>query len=159
MPLLGQPLFQVLAYAATLFIVIGGLKAAAGLVVQILVALFLAIITTPLFAWMRHRRIPVPVALTAMLVLAFGAMLVLFMISQQTASAIIRDVPFYQERAVALMRQAETLLERWDLPFELPEETTTLNMRAVLAPFAAALQGLTSGVGVVFIVGILVVFL
>lgn len=156
--LLKQPLFQVLAYSAAVIIIIGGLKAASGLVVQILFALFLAIITTPLFAWLRSKRVPVPLALCAMLVVAFAAIMVLFMISRQTAGAIVADLPVYQNRATELINNVDKQFDRWGVPLDLPKDDKTFNVRALLAQFAAALQRLTSGVGVLFIIGILVVF-
>ncbi len=84
--------------AAAFVVVVAGLKAAADLLLPILAALFLAILSLPLLAWLRRRRVPSPLAvlltmLVAVLVIGGIAGLIGGSVGQFVGAA-----PFYQER-------------------------------------------------------------
>ena len=96
------PLSPLLALAA-LVVVAAGIKAAEQVMVPFLLAAFIATIAaTPVF-WLQRHRLPVGLAITVV-VLALIAVLVGFgAIVAESADAFRERLPFYQERAVALL--------------------------------------------------------
>ncbi len=91
-----------LLLAASFVVVVAGLKAAADLLLPVLAALFLSILSLPLLAWLRRRRVPSPLAvaltmLVMILVIGGIAGLIGGSIGQFVGSA-----PVYQERLNAL---------------------------------------------------------
>ena len=96
------PSSPLLALAA-LVVVAAGIKAAEQVMVPFLLAAFIATIAaTPVF-WLQRHRLPVGLAITVV-VLALIAVLVGFgAIVAESADAFRERLPFYQERAVALL--------------------------------------------------------
>lgn len=88
---------------AALVVVAAGIKAAEQVMVPFLLAAFIATIAaTPVF-WLQRRRLPVGLAIT-IVVLGLIAVLVGFgAIVAESADAFRGRLPFYQERAVALL--------------------------------------------------------
>ncbi|MCY4121651.1 MAG: AI-2E family transporter [Acidobacteria bacterium] len=88
---------------AALVVVAAGIKAAEQVMVPFLLAAFIATVAaTPVF-WLQRRRLPVGLAITVV-VLALIAVLVGFgAIVAESADAFRARLPFYQERAVALL--------------------------------------------------------
>ena len=88
---------------AALVVVAAGIKAAEQVMVPFLLAAFIATIAaTPVF-WLQRRRLPVGLAITVV-VLALIAVLVGFgAIVAESADAFSARLPFYQERAIALL--------------------------------------------------------
>ena len=84
--------------AASIVIVIAGVKAAKTLILPFLLAIFLAMITLPLLNAMRERNIPTPLAVFATLVVAFivlGGMAVLI---GGSINSLGDKIPEYRER-------------------------------------------------------------
>jgi len=61
---------RALLVAASIVIVIAGMKAASTLILPFLVALFLALVTLPLLNWLQAKRIPKPLAVPATILVA-----------------------------------------------------------------------------------------
>ena len=103
-----QPLLAV----AALVVVAAGIKAAEPIMVPFLLAVFIATIAaTPVF-WLNRHRVPLGLAIT-LVVLALIAVLVGFgAIVAESADAFRDRLPFYQERAVALIEPLLALLGR-----------------------------------------------
>ena len=57
---------------ASLIVITAGLKAASAIVVPLLVALFLAMLATPLMFWLRSRKIPTGVSVGFILIILVG---------------------------------------------------------------------------------------
>ena len=103
-----QPLLMV----AALVVVAAGIKAAEPIMVPFLLAVFIATIAaTPVF-WLNRHRVPLGLAI-ALVVLALVAVLVGFgAIVADSADAFRDRLPFYQERAVALIEPLLALFGR-----------------------------------------------
>jgi predicted PurR-regulated permease PerM len=109
---------RALLAAASLVIVIAGLKIAAPVLVPTALAIFLAVITMPLVAWLRRRGVPNLVAIPIVILLTFGAFAGLVTIATQSLSEIRLAFPRYVER----FRAMEGALTAWlgDRGIEIP---------------------------------------
>ena len=61
----GQKGFRMLLALACLFVVLAGMKAAAGILVPIACAFFLAVLSYPFLLWLTRHRVPHPIAMGA----------------------------------------------------------------------------------------------
>lgn len=103
------PVSVLLGFAAVV-IIIGGLKAAAPLIVPFLLAVVLATILIPPLQWLTSHRLPLPVA---MIVLSLGLALIavpLAAIIGATFDDFYVALPEYQERIQAMVAAAGTWL-------------------------------------------------
>jgi AI-2 transport protein TqsA len=102
---------RVLFVAASVVVVIAGLRAAAAILLPFFVAVFLAIVSLPLMTWLERRRVPKVIAvictvLAGMTVLAALVVLVGHSVNQFTAAA-----PRYQARFQTLFVAIQTWAE------------------------------------------------
>jgi len=96
--------------AAAIVVLIAGVKAAEQLVVPFLLATFIAIIAaTPVF-WLQSHKWPLGLALTATVIALIVALAGLGALVGQSVAAFTEQLPFYQERMVALTDRAFELL-------------------------------------------------
>ena len=96
--------------AAAIVVIIAGVKAAEQLVVPFLLAAFIAIIAaTPVF-WLHQHKWPIGLALTATVVALIVALAGLGALVGQSVAAFTAQLPFYQERMVALTDAAFEML-------------------------------------------------
>ena len=100
----------VLLGVAAVIIIIGGLKAAAPLVVPFLLAVVLATILIPPLHWMTARKVPLPLA---MVVLSLGLLLIWFPLAAIVGASFddfVIALPDYQEKVEALVVAASDWL-------------------------------------------------
>jgi predicted PurR-regulated permease PerM len=90
--------FRSLLTVAALVIVVAGLKAAASVLLPVLLAAFLAVLSFPPIAWLHRHRVPMALAV----LLVFTGVLVAFVgISVLIGSSVgsfSQNIPFYQQR-------------------------------------------------------------
>ena len=87
-----------LLVAASLIVVVAGLRAAAGLITPLLVAVFLALVSLPLLNWMMSRKIPRPLAVLATLLAAFSVLALLVWVISDSIRDLTREAPKYKAR-------------------------------------------------------------
>jgi predicted PurR-regulated permease PerM len=137
-----RPLLQL----AALVVVIAGMRAAADLLVQFLIAAFLAVICAAPVFWLERRR--VPRGLAALLVV--GALLGFLITMGGLIAASLRDfsdnLPTYQQRLGEQQQAVFSALER--IGVELPKEglMSHLDGGKVMALAASLLKGLGGGI-------------
>ncbi|MBL8851213.1 MAG: AI-2E family transporter [Planctomycetaceae bacterium] len=103
---------KVLVGLAAFVVVVAGMRAAAELIVPFLLSVFLAILSTPVLAWLRRRGVPRPLALPVVLIgltvfaLGLGALI------GGTINRFVREWPtVYGPRADALADQWNQWIE------------------------------------------------
>ncbi len=102
-------LWRTVVIAASAFIVIGGLRVAAPLISQILTAVFITAIISPLYYFMRRFRIPSWLAVTLLVVFLVGAiMYIVTIVLPASLTEFSRRIPAYHND---LLRASEDLTE------------------------------------------------
>jgi predicted PurR-regulated permease PerM len=96
-----------LLIAASLVIVIAGLRAAAPVLLPFLLALFLAIVTLPILVWLKSKRIPTAVAVFFTILANMAALAVVVLIVSDSVQSFAQQAPTYADR---LQRMGAELL-------------------------------------------------
>jgi len=105
----------VLVGAGAAVVVTAGLKAAAGLVGPVMLALVLTLAVTPLGAWARRHGWPSPLATLLIIVAAYGLVLVLAVGLAYSLVRLAGVLPTYADDADELVRRAQEQLGRLGL--------------------------------------------
>ncbi|HET9982258.1 MAG TPA: AI-2E family transporter [Longimicrobiales bacterium] len=87
---------------ASLVIVIAGLKAAAGILVPITLAFFLALVLLPLLRWLQRRRMPTSLAILTVIVIAFVALGAFALVASGSVADVRDALPRYVARVQVL---------------------------------------------------------
>ena len=101
-------------------VIIAGLKSASAIVVPMLVALFLAMLTTPLMLWLRHRGLPTVLALSLILVLLIGFVAIIGSLIGSSINELSGALPVYEQKL--RLGQETTLAYVRDLGIDVPTE-------------------------------------
>jgi AI-2 transport protein TqsA len=107
--------------AAAVVVVIAGMRASAGILVPFLLALFVAVISAPLYQGMRRRGLPSAVSMLALVLILLAAMLLLFGAIERAVGALSGNLPGYLAAFFAQTDKLWAWLGSHGL--ELPEAT------------------------------------
>jgi predicted PurR-regulated permease PerM len=145
--------------AAAIVIVIAGMRAAAEILMPFLLALFIAVICTPLYQSMRRRHVPTSLAVAAILLLMMGGVLVVVGVVERALTALTGNLPAYQAAFVASTDQLWGWLE--ELGLELPEATLNeyLNVQVLLRYLGTVAATLRDFLSTMFIIVIVAIFI
>lgn len=127
---------------AAFVIVVAGMKAAAVLVVPFLLAGFLAIICAPPLYWMKRKGVPSVVSILILMAGVIVAQVILVTLVSSSIADFSQNLPFYQERLVALMSGSLKLLSNYGIQVEADKLTELFNPARVLRLVANTLNGL-----------------
>jgi len=94
---------------AGLVIILAGLKASAGIVLPVLLALFICVLSIPLLLWFQRKNCPSYVAILAITLIIIGIGLIITSIVGTTATAITQNIPEYEE----ILTQKMSLFGEW----------------------------------------------
>ncbi|WP_151671100.1 AI-2E family transporter [Nitrincola schmidtii] len=144
---------------AGVIIILAGLKAAETIVIPIMLALFIAIISTPFLRGLAKHGVPSSLAVVIVLsvLIIFGGALV--MIVSQSIDAFLTRLPLYQSRLQSLIVDWLPHLERWDIPVNRDMVMTHLNPSQMMGWVGSALAGIGSLLTNLFLVIFIVIFI
>jgi predicted PurR-regulated permease PerM len=120
---------RVIFTLAAIVLVMGGMKAASGLLVPGLLALFIAIVCTEPMYWMIERGIPKWVAILVVLIGLMGLSSLVPLVITGSYVQFVKELPAYQGRADLLFEQSSVWMR--DYGYD-PE-----SLRAIFDPAAA----------------------
>jgi AI-2 transport protein TqsA len=150
---------QVLVGAASLVIVVAGLRMAAALLVPLAIALFVAIASFPALTWLRRQGVPNALAvllivLADSVVLGFIGWTLLFSLTQ------VRDaLPSYVARYQELEESLIGLLRRWGADIDAVPYADLVQPERILNLLSTALLGITGIVAASILVLLYLVFI
>lgn len=98
---------RMLLMAASVVVVIAGLKAAASLILPFLVAIFLAMITLPLLNWLQMKKIPQPLAVAVTILVALAVLGGIVLVVGGSIAGFTKEAPRYQANLNALTADAQ----------------------------------------------------
>jgi predicted PurR-regulated permease PerM len=91
----GQTGTRMLISLACLFVVLAGMKQAAGVLVPIVYAFFLAVLSFPLLRWLVKKRIPSPIALGITMLVNLGVLAGIITLAVRLLMSFNKDLPRY----------------------------------------------------------------
>ena len=144
---------------AGIIVILAGLKAAETIVIPIMLALFVAIISTPFLRSLAKHGVPPSLAVLIVLsvLIIFGGALV--MIVSQSIDAFLTRLPLYQSRLQNLIVDWLPHLERWDIPVNREMVMNHLNPSQMMGWVGSALAGIGSLLTNLFLVIFIVIFI
>ncbi len=105
---------------AAVVIVLAGVKTASVIVVPFLLALFLAIILSPLFLWLKSKKVPQGIALLLIVLLLFLSVGTLVMLIGSSVQDFTHNVPAYEAKLRTDFSHFLGVLERYNI--QIPKE-------------------------------------
>ncbi len=105
---------------AAVVIVLAGIKAATVIVVPFLLALFLAIILSPLFLWLKSKGLPQGIALLLVVLLLLGTIATLVMLIGNSVQDFTHNVPLYEAKLRTDFRNFLGFLDHYNI--KIPKE-------------------------------------
>ena len=87
-----------LIIAASLIVVVAGLRAAAQLILPFLVSVFFAIISLPLMAWLQRRKVPAPLAFLCTIMTAIAVLAAMVLVVSGSVNEFASVAPRYRIR-------------------------------------------------------------
>ncbi len=150
-----------LLVAASVVVVIAGLRQAGQLVLPFLTAVILAVVSFPVMAWLRHRQVPTPLAVLMTVAAAAAVVSVLGVVVGRSVTQLAQVAPQYQARfqemTNAILAWAEGVglpaSERTPLDYVNPEAIVDL-----IGDTLGALAGLLSNAFLVLLAVIFILF-
>ena len=103
------PIAKFLIVSAAFVIVISGLKIASSLVVPFLLAVFMAMIFSPILQWLKSRRVPGGFALLLIILLILFVGLLLGAVIGSSVDSFRKDIPVYSAK-LAILSEA---VQQW----------------------------------------------
>lgn len=145
--------------AASLVIIITGLRAIAPILSGFLFALLLTLVLNPLTSWLRRLGLPKALAiiLTLLLVLGGGAMVIVLVGS--SISELARNLPHYRDQFVGLRDQILASLGNLGMDTDKFLDVGDVDPKGLLGPATSIVGAAVGGVGHAFFVLLITAFM
>ena len=102
-------LARFLVVSAAFVVVVSGLKMAGPLLVPFLLAVFIAMIVSPLLAWLKNRRVPGGLAILMVVMMVFLVGLMVAALIGSSLDNFREDIPLYSDKLSAM----STSVQQW----------------------------------------------
>ena len=155
---LRQPSFlRVILFLAATVVVLVGIRLGAPILNPIFFAVVLTLLFSPVYAWLKRRGLPTPLALVVMLVGLTGLFLALFFILSISITRFSERVGFYVTQLDVELDNLDVLLERLGLSnVDLQE---VVNPSALAGALGVVLSGIAGFLSDLFLILMITLFL
>ena len=126
------PIAKFLIVFAAFVIVVSGLKMASSLVVPFLLAVFIAMIVSPLLAWLKQRRVPGSVAILLIISLILAIGLVLAAVVGSSVDSFRQDIPVYSAKLSVISESIQQGLTQRGLVIDAEQWQNSFDPSAVM---------------------------
>lgn len=144
---------------ASMVVILAGLKAAETITIPIMLALFIAIISTPFLRMLTSRGVPSTLAVLMVLTVLIVVGGLLVMVVSQSIDSFIHQLPNYQQRFQIMLSGLVPVLESLNLPITKQTLMEHINPSSLLGTLGTALSAVSSLLTNVFLVVFIVIFL
>ena len=107
-----SPIARFLVVGAAFVVVVTGLKMAGELLVPFLLAMFIAMIVSPLLGWLKKRAIPGGIAILMIVVLILLVGLILTAVVGSSVENFRQDIPLYSDKLSAMSYSVQSWLSQ-----------------------------------------------
>jgi len=150
---------RALLHLAAIVVIVAGMKAAGAIIVPFLLAVFLAIICSPLLFWLQRRGIPDLLGLVLILGAVVGIWMLFVMLAGTTLADFSRNVPYYQDRLTLIMQEIMRRLTEYGLSVDTTALEDILNPGRIMKMVASTLNGLGGMLTNTFLILLIFIFL
>ncbi len=114
-------------------------KAAASILLPLIIAVFLSFIVAPLVNFLDRSHFPRIVAIALVVLVLFGVIFLIFLFLQTSVNSLIRQYPKYAARFIELNREfTQWMSERFEIDVNLSED---INWQGALKDYLVMLSG------------------
>lgn len=150
---------RALLLAASLVIVVAGLKVGAPILVPIALSIFLAITLMPAVSWLQRRRVPTLAAILLVVLTTFAALGGIISIATQSVNQMRLALPRYQAQFLALQESVLGVLRQRGLELPTGLDASMISPARVLDMASGALVGLAGFMSSVALVLLISIFI
>jgi len=150
---------RVLLVAASLVIVIAGLKAAAGLLLPFLISIFLAMVSLPLLNWLKSKRIPDWLAVLVTIIVAIGVLVTIAVLVGGSIQEFMREAPKYRARLGQMYAQILQWFEALGMPVPPQVAEELFNPTYAMDMLTGTLRGVAAVLSNLLLVFFTIVFI
>jgi len=150
---------QSLLVAASLVVVIAGIKAASSLILPFLVALFLAMVTLPLLNWLQRMKIPKPLAVLVTVLVAVAVLVGIASLVGGSIKSFTMEAPKYQAKTQQMYSQSLAWLEDRGLSVTHEQTLELFNPAAAIDLVTGTLRGIAAVLSNLLLVFLIIVFI
>ena len=150
-----SPIFRILVGFASIIILIAGLQAFAEFISPILLALFLAIILSPLFHWLQGKGLPTWLAMLIMIVGILGIGLGLVLLVVVSFAQLVDQMSSYEGEIAGLVDSFQAWLAEQGIvlsDIQLSEFVDLSGVASWLFNFLTELGGILFTVAIIFLI-------
>lgn len=137
-----RPTQGTLMSAAAFVVIVAGLKSAAALVIPCLLAVFIAVLCSPVLFWLESRRVPTPVALGLVVSGVIVLLVAVGLFIGTTIAEFTRALPGYQASLQEESTGWLSELSRWGIEVTAKQWKETVNPGAAMALVGNVLSSL-----------------
>jgi len=145
--------------AAALVVIIAGLRAAQGILVQTLIAVFLAVICSPAVLWLRKHRVPMVIAVLLVALAVLGIIGGFAAVLGTSVNQFTEAIPRYQIRLNAFGGSLTTWLAAHRINISHIDVFKMISPGSMLAMLGGTLKGFVSALSNTAIVLLILVFI
>lgn len=128
-----SPISKFLVVSAAFVIVVSGLKMASSLVVPFLLAVFIAMIVSPLLAWLKKRGIPSAFAIALVILFVFSIGLILAAVIGSSVDNFKQDIPIYSAKLSAMSEAMQQWLTQRGIEIDSTQWQSSFDPAAVMS--------------------------
>jgi AI-2 transport protein TqsA len=125
---------------AAVVVVLAGIKSAAVIIVPFLLALFVAIILSPLFEWLNRKGLPAGFSLFAVVVLFIGVIALVGMLVGSSVQDFNTNLPSYEAKLRGQVEGVAAMLETFGMEVPAGDLSAVFDPGRVMKYAASALQ-------------------
>jgi AI-2 transport protein TqsA len=148
-----------LVVAASLMVVVAGLRFASQLVLPFLTAVFLAVVSLPVMVWLQRRKLPTALAVFSTVALAAAVVSVLGVVVGRSVTEFGNVAPQYQARIQEMSADVMGWAENLGLPVTESSLLGYVNAEALISFLGGTLGALAQLLSNAFLVLLAVIFI
>ena len=133
------PIAKFLIVSAAFVIVVAGLKMASSMVVPFLLAVFIAMIVSPLLDCLKQRRVPSSIAIVLIISLILLVGLILGAVIGSSVDSFRQDIPVYSAKLAVMSEAIQQGLAQWGVAIDTQQWQNSFDPSAVMRWVGSAL--------------------
>ncbi|MEA3374211.1 MAG: AI-2E family transporter [Campylobacterota bacterium] len=145
--------------AAAVIIVLAGIKTASSIIVPLLLSVFIAIILSPLFEWLKSKHLPDALALTLVITFFIGLVSLVAMLVGNSAQDFSDNLPLYTQQLEARFSGIVTNLASWGIGLPEGGLKQLFDPNVAVGYAAGMLKGMGSALTNSFVILLMVIFM
>ncbi len=143
---------------AALIILLAGIKIASAIIVQLLLALFITVILSPIFMFLVKKGVNEAIALTLVIILTLGFISLWGAIIGNSLSSFSSNLPFYETQLTKIIESLSKTLNGFGIDVPTDNLVHILDAEKMFSFFSTTLQSLGGVITNSFVIIFIVVF-